>query len=193
MRAYEDIIALAQKHKIKILDSEQFSYFAKWQNAVVREIAPHAPIGTKTSNIARQVMPEISAAEVGAALRYLERSGMLKKQEDGSYKQTDKILSPGDPDITSIALKSFHKKMAEFGLNAIENIPMEERNVSEVVVGITRENYKQIVDEIKIFRKRILAIATYSDDMERVYCMQTNLFPLSHKICKRTKKNSHEK
>ena len=187
LKAFADMTEIAERYKVKILDEDQFNFFSNWQNAVIREIAPHAPANTKSSNIARQVLPEITAAEAGKALRYLVKTGMLEKLEDGTYRQTDKALSTGDPELASLAIRSFHKKMAEFGLDAIDNIPVTERNLTETVVGITRENYEQIVEEIKIFRKKILAIATQGEDMERVYCLHTNLFPLSHKICERKK------
>lgn len=187
LKAFADMTEIAERNKIKIIAEDQFNFFSNWQNAVVREIAPHSPANTKTSNIARQVLPEITAAEAGKALRFLVKAGMLEKLEDGTYRQTDKILSTGDPELVSLAVRSFHKKMAEFGLEAIDNVPVTDRNLTETVVGITREHYERIVEEIKIFRKRILAIATEGDDMERVYCLHTNLFPLSHKICERKK------
>lgn len=188
IKAFEEIAAIANKYKAKLISGDMFAYLSDWQNVVVREIAPLSPPNTKTSNIARQLYPEITAAQAGKSLRFLEKAGMLEKQEDGTFVQTDKVLTTGDQDVTSIALRNYHRTMAEFALNAIDNVPMDERNVSEIVVGVSKEVYQQITQEISDFRKRILALAMSSKNVDRIYCMQTNLFPVSHKLNDKRKK-----
>lgn len=190
IRAFEEISRIATQYKAKIISGDLFEYLSNWQNVVIRELAPLAPAGTKTSNIARQIHPEISAAEVGKSLRFLEKAGLLKKRDDGTFEQTDKVLSTGDKDVVSVALRNYHKTMAEFAQNAIDEIPMDERNVSEVVVGVSKEVYQQITEEISNFRKHIMALALSSQNIERIYCLQTNLFPVSHKL---SDKNSKRK
>lgn len=192
IRAYEEISAIATKYKAKLITGDLFEYLSNWQNIVIRELATLAPPNTKTSNIARQLYPEITAAQAGKSLRFLEKKGLLQKQEDGTYRQTDKILSTGDEDVTSIALHSYHRTMAEFALKAIDEVPIEERNVSEVVVGVSKEVYQQISREISNFRKHILALAMSSEKIDRIYCMQTNLFPVSHKISDKSRKEKEK-
>lgn len=188
IKAFEDISEIAEKYKATLLSEDKISYLANWQNVVIRELAPLATANFKTSNIARQLYPEITAAEAGASLRYLEKAGMLEKLPDGTYRQTDKVLTTGDKDLASIYLRNYHRTMAEFALDAIDNVPMEERNVSEIVMGVSKEVYEQITQEISAFRKHILALAMSSETTERIYCMQTNLFPVSHKLNNKKKK-----
>lgn len=186
--ALEKISAIATKYKAKLINEDQFAYLANWQNVVVREIAPLASPNAKTSNIARQLHPEITAAEAGKALRFLEKAGMLEKLPDGTYRQTDKVLTTGDKDITSVALRNYHRTMAKFALNAIDDFPIDERNVSEIVMGVSKEVYQQITQEISDFRKHILALAMSSKCTDRIYCMQTNLFPVSHRLSDKGRK-----
>lgn len=182
---------LSKNCKARVLRDDALDYFSNWQNAVVRELAPKAPANAKTSNIARQVLPEITAAEVGRALKFLTATGMLVKNEDGSYTQTDKVLSSDNKDLSSVALRSFHKQLGQLAIDALDNVPVKERNSSDLVMGITSEQYDKLVQKILDFRREVLDIVSESSDMDRVYCLQMNLFPLSHKIS--TKANLDEK
>lgn len=190
-KALENISAVAEKYNVKILNEDFFSFFSNWYNVVLRELVPLAQPNTNPANIGRQVIPPISGTKVSAAIKYLENQGLLKKNEDGSYVQTDAIISTGNLETSSIILHQYHKQLAQLGLNAIDEIPFDGRDISEVVVGVSNENYKRICEEIAAARKRILAIAAEDQKIERVYCVQTNAFPLSTplRIKKKEQKN----
>lgn len=190
-RSLKNLEKLSQKCKTRILRDDSLEYFSNWHNAVVRELAPQSPSKARPSNIGRQVLPEISAAEVTRALKFMTATGILAKSEDGHYVQTDKVLSSGNKDVSSIALRGFHKQLGKLAIEALDRIPVDERNSSDLVIGITTEQYKKLVQKIVDFRREILEIVTETSDMDRVYCLQMNLFPLSHKIT--SKANSDEK
>ncbi len=190
-KSLKNLEKLSKNCSPRILRDDALDYFSNWQNAVVRELAPLAPVDTRPSNIGRQVLPEISAAEVTHALKFMTATGILAKSEDGHYVQTDKVLSSGNKDVSSVALRGFHKQLGKLAIEALDRIPVEERNSSDLVIGITAEQYKKLVQKIVDFRREILEIVTETSDMDRVYCLQMNLFPLSHKIT--SKANSDEK
>ncbi len=190
-KSLKNLDKLSKNCKTRVLRDDSLDYFASWHNAVIRELAPQAPANSKPSNIGRQVLPEISATEVTKALKFLTATGMLTQHEDGSYSQTDKVLSSGNKDVSSVALRNFHKQLGRLAIDALDKVPVEKRNSSDLVIGITTEQYSKIVNKIAEFRREILDIVTETEDVDRVYCMQMNLFPLSHKISK--KRNSDEK
>ncbi len=185
----DNLKKLAKNCPVRILKDDALDYFANWQNVVMREIAPHTVPNTKASNIGRQFLPEISAAEVSRALKFLTATGLLVKKEDGSYVQTDKVLTSGNKDVSSVALRNFHKQMNQLAVNALDNVPIAERNASEMVIGITKEHYSQIVKKIAKFQQEILDLITSTDEVDRVYCLQMNLFPLSHKFHSKDKED----
>lgn len=106
----------------------------------------------------------------------------MVRNEDGTYRQVDRTLTTGDSNLTSMAVRGFHKKMLDLAKDSLDNVPLDERNTANLVMGITRDQYDQILEEVKEFRRKILAIASSTDSMDRVYSLQMNLFPLSHKI-----------
>ena len=64
------------------------------------------------------------------------------------------------------------------------DLPLAERVMSGVVLGLTEESYEQIKKELLEFRRRIIAIATESDKTQRVYRLNLQLFPISERLDK---------
>ena len=177
---FNKMLAIADAHKAKILEGDSFRYFESWKNPVLRELAPAMP-GAKPLALAHACRPEITAAEVTESLNFLVKAGMLKKDENGNYAQTDKSITTGPMDVTPVAVRSMHRQMGEFALEAIEGVPQNERHFSGLTLGITREAYAKIVQKIAEFRKEIIAIATKSTETEEVYRLNVQFFPMTNK------------
>lgn len=178
--AFEERCALANAHKVRVLGDEEFKYFKSWKNSVIRELAPHMP-GTKPLEIAHACKPKISAAEVSETLDFLVKSGLLKKDKNGNYHQTDKSVSMGSVDAVPVAARDLQRQMGEFAVKAI-NLPLSERDMSGVTMGITRQAYERIRKEIADFRRRVVEIASEEDETEQVYRLNLQLFPLSERL-----------
>ena len=178
--AFDKMIAIADAHKAKILGGDSFRYFESWKNPVLRELAPSMP-GAKPLALARACRPEITAAEVTESLNFLIKADLLKKDKDGNYARTETGVTTGPMDVTPVAVRSMHRQMGEFALEAIEGVPQDERHFSGLTLGITREAYEEIVQKIAEFRKEIIAIATRSNATEEVYRLNVQFFPMTNK------------
>ena len=181
--AFEERCALAQAHKVRVLGDEEFDYFKSWKNPVLREIVPHMP-GARPLEIAHACKQKISATEVSETLDFLMRAGLLKKNRNGNYEQTEKSVSMGPVDAVPVAAREMQREMGEFAVKALD-LPLSERDMSGVTMGITRKAYEQIKKEIVDFRRRIVAIASADDDAEQVYRLNLQLFPLSERLKKK--------
>ena len=178
--AFSKMVSIAESRKAKIVDGESFRFFEDWKNPVLRELAPAMP-GAKPLAMARACRPEVSAAEVSDALSFLVKADLLKKDKDGNYAQTDKVVTTGPMEFTPLAVRGLHRQMGEFALDAIENVPQDERHFSGLTLGITREAYEKIVQRIAEFRKDIIAIATSEAATEEVYRLNVQFFPMTKK------------
>ena len=178
--AFSKMVSIAESHKAKIVDGESFRFFEDWKNPVLRELAPAMP-GAKPLAMAHACRPEVSAAEVSETLNFLVKANLLQKDKDGNYTQTDKIVTSGPMNFAPLALRGLQRQMGEIALGAIENVPQNERHFSGLTLGITREAYKKIVQEIADFQKRIIAIATSESATDEVYRLNVQLFPMTKK------------
>lgn len=178
--AFKKMLAIADAHKIKILEGDAFRFFGDWKNPVLRELAPAMP-GAKPLALAHACRPKVSAAEVSETLNFLVKADLLVKDENGNYEQTEKTVTTGPMEVTPVAVRDLHRQMGEFALDAIEGVPQDERHFSGLTLGITREAYEEIVQEIAEFRKRIIAIATKDSATEEVYRLNVQFFPMTNK------------
>ena len=181
--AFEERCALAQAHKVRVLGGEEFDYFKSWKNPVLRELAPHMP-GAKPLEMAHACKQKISAAEVSKTLDFLVKADLLKKDRDGNYRQTEKSVSMGPVDAVPVAAREMQRQMGEFAVKALD-MPLSERDMSGLTLGLTRNAYERIRKEIAEFRRRIVAIATEDEETEQVYRMNLQLFPLSERLEKK--------
>ena len=175
-KAFELMLELAKNSKVKILDGEAFKYYESWIHPVVRELAPVMP-GATPGEIARRCCLDASAGEVRESRNFMVDAGLLKKNGD-AYEQVDRHLT-GSPEIMSVAMRSLHHEMIHFADEALEKFSSTERNYSGLTMGISDEDYAQIVQEIDACRKRIAQIALKGRGVGRVYRLNLQLFPLT--------------
>ena len=177
---FKKMLSIAEAHKTKILEGDAFRFFEDWKNPVIRELAPAMP-GAKPLALAHACRPEITAAEISNTLKFLLKAGLLKKDENGNYVQTEKSVTTGDMDVTPVAVRGMHRQMGEFALEAIEGVAQDKRHFSGITLGITHDAYEEIVEEIAECRKRIIAIATKNAATDEVYRLNMQFFPMTNR------------
>ena len=182
---FADMMEIAKVHKVNVLGAGLYDYFANWVNAVLRELAP-AVKNSSLEKIATACLPEISAESARESLQFLIKNGFLKKRGN-TYRQTSKSLSTGRISIVAPSVRSFHRQMGELALNTLDKVPVTERNFSTLTLGITEKTYQKILKELACFRRKIIALATNEDEVERVYELNLQLFPLTKKLSKEKK------
>ena len=132
--------------------------------------------------MAKTCKPAITAAEVTEILNFLIKSGLLEKGADGAYRQTQRALFMDSFDVKALAAQDLQVQMGELAVDAIKNMPREERNMSGLTLGLTERSRERIEQELVEFRRRIMAIATEDAETDRVFRLNLQFFPLSEKI-----------
>ena len=177
--AYENMLAIAKVHKVRVLEGDLFEFYDSWQNPVVRELAPLMP-GATPGEIAKKCYPEMTAAEVQQSLNFLMKAGLLKKAGDGAFVQAETSIT-GTPDATRLALRGMHRQMSKLATPALD-LPVEQRNFSGVTMGVSRESYERIVKVLDECRRQIIAIAADDKNIDQVYRLNLQLFPLTKNV-----------
>lgn len=174
------ISVFAETHRVRVIGADEYEFFKSWKNSVVREIAPALPGAThKQLSIASR--RRIPTAEIAKILDFLLQSGYLEVDENGCYHQVNRSLKmSGERNtIRKSVARDLQRQMTELALDALENETAENRNMTGVTLGITRDKYAQIVQELAECRRRIVAIAASDDATEEVYRLNMQLFPLT--------------
>ena len=180
-KCFEEMQALGEANRVRILGSEMYTYYETWKHSVVRELAVAMP-GAKPNEIAKMCKPAISAADVSESLRFLLKTGFLTRDIKGNYHQTNASLSTGNLNVVAVAVHSLLRQMGEFALDALDKLPISERHFSGITMGMTAESYKKVVEELAECRKRIVSIVSADKKVEKVCRLNMQLFPLTEKI-----------
>lgn len=178
---FNEMLRIADVHKATVVEGDSFRFFSDWKNPVIRELAPAMP-GAKPLAMARACISKITAAEVSETLAFLTKAGLLKKNADGSYTQTEQFVTTGPMEITPLAVRQLHRQMGELAIDTIENVSQKERHFSGLTMGLSEKSYEKVVQKIAEFRKSVADIVMADDKMERVYRLNMQLFPMSQKI-----------
>lgn len=177
--AYASMQDIAKANKIRVVDSDAFTYFESWKNPVLRELVSMMP-GATPEALAEMCWQPITADEVRKSLDFMVDVGLLKKKSKNVYEQTAKSLV-GNSDVFPVTIRSMHREMASFAQKAIDEFDVEDRNFTGVTMGVDRDAYEQIVQELRACRRKIVAIATSSKKTDQVYRLNMQLFPLTKK------------
>lgn len=183
--AYEEMLSIAKMYKVRVLEGDLFEFYDTWRNPVLRELAPLMP-GATPGELAKMCYPEVSAQEVQESLAFLTKAGLLKKSE-GKLVQSETSVK-GSNDATRLAMRGMHRVMSQLATPALE-LPVEERNFSGVTMGLSRESYSKIENLLDEFRRKIIAIAAEEKNVEQVYRLNLQLFPLTKNVKERENEN----
>ncbi|MBO7059634.1 MAG: TIGR02147 family protein [Fibrobacter sp.] len=178
--AFEEMCAMAREHKTRILGDNEFDYYKSWKNSVIRELAPAMP-GAKPSEMAKACKQLISTDDVVETLAFLQKMGLLEKDYNDTYRQTDKAISINTTDALPVAARNLQRQMGSFALDAI-SLPLSERDMSGITMGITRKCYDRIVKALDDFRQQIADIVSEDGETEQIYRLNLQFFPLTERI-----------
>ena len=180
--AYEKMLSVARTHKVRVMEGELFEFYDSWHNPVERAPAPLMP-GATPGDIAKMCCSEVSAADVQKSLNFLTRAGLLKKAGQDAFVLAETSIR-GTPDATRLALRGMHRQMSELATPAVD-LPVDKRHFSGVTMGLSNESYRKIENVLDECRRKIIAIAAEDKDVDQVYRLNLQLFPLSKKVKER--------
>jgi uncharacterized protein (TIGR02147 family) len=172
--------------KPQIIRSEQFEYYSKLHYSIVRSLIDLHGFDGDYDMLARSIRPRITPGQARKAVELLERLGFIKKQKNGGYVVTGKSITT-EPEVESLAVLNLHKQAGEFALKALDELSKEQRNVSGVTLGISKQVYSRVCDEIEAFRIRLLQIAEADEAADSVYQLNFQFFPVTTPPIRRKK------
>jgi uncharacterized protein (TIGR02147 family) len=175
---FEKLRDLGRRRKIRIIAESELEYFSKWYIPVIREVAILYGRGANYRKMAKMIWPEIKPVEVRRAVKLLLKLGFLKKAQGGGYQAADPHVSSGD-DVGGLKTYQFNKGVLEQAAMAMVRVPMPEREVSSMVLCVSREGAVQVKKAIQKFQDTISDIVGRDPKSDQVYLANFSLFPVT--------------
>lgn len=176
--AFKEMRGLAKENSMALVGEDQYDYYESWVNPVVREMAPQLK-GVTPAKLADNLAFDTQTAEVKKALALLQKVGLLGKDAQGNYVRAQKSVTTGNLEVASLSVREMHRQMGELAVRALDEIPVKERDISGLTIGISETAYYRITQEIQDFRRRVSSIVMEDTDESRVYRLNVQLFPLT--------------
>lgn len=177
-RQYLERLSAFVESKVKLLTEQQHRFFDKWYYMAIREILAFFPFEGDYAALAAKVEPSIRESEAREAIEVLESLELIRKTPQGRYERVDPVLSTGY-DAATASLRKFQSATLDLAKEAMERLPREKRSISTLTLSLSEEAYKSIEEELKAFRRKLLAIAKNDEHVDRVVQFNFQLYPLS--------------
>lgn len=166
-----------KRNKARVILSNQYAFYSEWYHNTVRELVTLVDFKEDYNRLGKMVQPAISASKARKSVKLLLSLGLIKKKGK-RYVQTDKIITTGD-NVKNLATQNFHIQNLKIAAKVISKCSPENRDLSCVIMGLSREGYTAAKEEIKQLRKRLLKIAEMDKKQQGVYHVNILLFPTS--------------
>jgi uncharacterized protein (TIGR02147 family) len=166
------------KSEVLTLLADRYALFESWKYIAIRELLGHFNFCGDYEELARMCTPAISPREAKQAIALLARLGLLRKDQKGCYRPTDKFVTAGE-NWKSIAIANYQKSTIALAGEAIERFPAGERDISTCTVNLSQKGLELVKDKIRSLRKEILEVENMDPECDRVYQVNFQIFPLS--------------
>jgi len=186
-QVYFDKLKSFKEVAVRIVGSQQYRFYEKWYHSAVRAILEYFPFHDEYEKIGKLLLPEISASEVKESIVLLKELGLIDFDKEGYLRPTESVLSTGY-DATGMAVNTFLFNTLRLSESALGRFSKDERNFSCLTLGISENGFKEIRQELRDFRRRILKIAE-DDNADRIYQLSFQLFPLSRRYFRKDKRS----
>lgn len=167
--------------KVKHLGPDRFRFLEKWYYIAVRELLTFLPFRGDFKALGAMLEPPITAKQAEEAMALLLELGMVARTAQGGYARVDSMLTTGYQ-ARAPEVEAFFLSMHRLGGEALSRFPREDRNLSWLTLSTTRAKYREIVEELRTFRLRILEMVEKEPREEVVYQFNFEIFPLSRPV-----------
>jgi uncharacterized protein (TIGR02147 family) len=174
----EQLRGLKRKVKQALVSTDHYEYYSKWYNVIIRELACLIDWKDDFEVLANSVAPHIRKNDAKESIEFLVHAGFIEKRGDGRYYQREPAITSG-PEVCSLGVRAYNAFMAEQGRRSIDAYPPAERDIQTLTIGVSKDGYRLIKQEMQDFLSRVVRIVDDDKNADRVYNVNVHLFPMS--------------
>ncbi len=143
---------LTPHHKRRDLHSEGHRYLSHWLYPTLREMILLNDFQEDPYWISRRLLGSASPSEVSGALSFLLQEGFVRRDEKtGKLELEDNMVFSSD-EVRSLAIRNYHRQMLECAKNALEKLPMEQREFGAITFVLPESSLEELKYRLKKFR-----------------------------------------
>jgi uncharacterized protein (TIGR02147 family) len=174
---FDKLTKLRGNYDTRKVKEDQFAFYSEWYHSAIRELLECLNFKGNFESLASRLIPAINPKDAESSVALLTRLGLIHRDAQGRWKQTDPVLTTGGQ-VDAQVVMEFQKKMMKLGLEAFERAKQEERLMSATTFAISNETLDLFKKKIREMKAEFLELARLETHASRVYQLNLNLFPL---------------
>jgi len=156
------------------VNMEKFNLIRDWYHLAILELTEVESFQSDLKWIAKALGVEIT--QVTEAVQRLERLELLDSTSE-RWVQTQKDFET-PRDISSRAIRDYHRQMMNVVENRIEEVSTEKRELGSVVFAVDQNLVPEFKQLIRRFQKDAAALAGRSQNKDSVYALNLQFMPI---------------
>ncbi len=158
------------------LSEDRFALIAEWHHYALISLLETTDCQFDVHWLARRL--GLIPSEITASLDLLERLGLIEKSGVG-YRTLAALTT--SQDVPSTALKQSHREGLEQAIQAIEQAPLQSRDISSITMAINVSQIPKAKELIRKFRRDLSGLLE-SGVRSEVYNLNIQLVPVTKEI-----------
>jgi uncharacterized protein (TIGR02147 family) len=158
----------------KFVDEQMFRLISDWPHFVLKQYFRKAR-KLNLEKISKALKGKVSPAQVNRVLKTLSELGIVYVS-DGEIRPRLTAGFVSQTDIPSQAIRAHHRQMMERALEALEEVPVREREIVSLTLSFESKNLEAVKNEIRAFKARIDSRYGESES-DQVYQLNMQFFP----------------
>lgn len=159
------------------LEMDRFHVIADWYHFAILSLIETTDFNSSPDWISRRL--GISVAQAESALERLQSTKLISISAKGRVRSTGKNIET-PTDIASTALKRSHRQTLEQAIEAIYEVPLNERDITSMTMAIDSKKIPQAKKLIRDFRKKMAAFLE-NGPADEVYNLNIQLLPITRR------------
>jgi uncharacterized protein (TIGR02147 family) len=174
---FEKLMAIQRIDPTRI-EPMQYEFYREWYHTAILALLHVDTFKDDYRAIATSINPPVTVKQAKESCELLLRLDLVRREDDGTLVPTNSMITTGEQ-WKSLAIRSFQEQSIKLAGEAFNRYPSEERDISTVTIAVSPEDFEEIRRVTNEYRRSVLQIASASDDADRVYQLNIQLFPLS--------------
>ena len=159
---------------------DQEKVYSEWYHWVIREMVLLPDFKDDPKWISQKLNHAITPAHARESLKILKRLGLLTRK-NSKWMPSYRAVKTSD-EVSNIAIKKLHEAFIQKALECLFNTPLEEREFSGLTIALPKSKIPCIKEKIKYFRKELNEILSAEENLEEVYQLNIQFYPLTRRL-----------
>ena len=174
---YQDLLTRRNRSRFARLSPSLVKYYQDYHYSLVRCAVEAMDFRGDAEALGKFLDPPLAPAMAKKYLQDLEEWHLIVRGEDGRYRVTEKFVEP--PPTLSAMVRRLNRDWILQAAEAPFKFGPSDRHVSTLLLMVSEETRRQLLDKGEEFRKEVLDLVEKDPNPETILQLSVQLFPKS--------------